>query len=161
VLEAAENLVYNSIVCVMVGVKRPRITDKHWLYFPEERLVFNRVSFPMNFSPHTTPEGRSSVLAEVTYREGIDVDETKKRVLEGLVDAELLRHDDVVEICEAAAFKYAYVVYDLDHRKNVNIVHSYLEGNRITPMGRFGEWEYYNMDKAILSGKRAAESLST
>ncbi len=24
-------------------------------------------------------------------------------------------------------------------------------------MGRFGEWEYLNMDKAILSGKRAAE----
>jgi len=160
VLEAAERLVYNSIVCVMVGVKRPHITDKHWLYFPEEHLVFNRISFPMNFSPHTTPEGRSSVLAEVTYRDRIDVDETKKRVLEGLVDAELLRHDDVVEVCEAADFKYAYVVYDLDHRRNVNIIQGFLKSNRIIPMGRFGDWEYHNMDKAILSGKKAAESLS-
>jgi len=25
------------------------------------------------------------------------------------------------------------------------------------PMGRFGEWEYLNMDKALLSGMRAAE----
>jgi UDP-galactopyranose mutase len=35
-----------------------------------------------------------------------------------------------------------------------------LKSNRIIPMGRFGEWEYHNMDKAILSGKKAAESLS-
>ncbi len=57
VQSAADSLVYNSLVCVMVGVKRPEITDKHWLYFPEPDLIFNRISFPMNFSPYTTPEG--------------------------------------------------------------------------------------------------------
>jgi len=157
---AAERLVHNSLVCVMVGVKRPRITDKHWLYFPEEDLVFNRISFPMNFSPETTPEGRSSILVEVTYRDRVDVEETKTRVLMDLVKADIIDADDEVETCTAADFRYAYVIYDLDHRRNVNIIHSYLEGNRITPIGRFGEWEYYNMDKAIQSGRRAAEALS-
>jgi len=156
---AAERLVHNSLVCVMVGVKRPRITDKHWLYFPEKDLAFNRISFPMNFSPQTTPEGRSSILVEVTYRDHADVEETKIRVLMDLVKAGLIDADDEVETSMAADFKYAYVIYDLDHRKNVNIIHRYLEGNRITPIGRFGEWEYHNMDKAIQSGKRAAEAL--
>jgi protoporphyrinogen oxidase len=160
VVKAANRLVYNSIICVDVGVKRPGITDKHWLYFPEPKLVFNRISFPMNFSPGTTPPGRSSVLVEVTYRgRQPDLEETKERVLHDLVEAELTKKSDKVEVCDASSYRYAYVIYDLDHRKNVEAVHRYLRESRVIPIGRFGEWEYYNMDKAILSGKRAAESL--
>jgi len=121
--------------------------------------VFNRISFPMNFSPETTPEGRSSILVEVTYRDHVDIEETRERVLIDLVKTGLIDPDDEVETCTSASFKYAYVIYDLDHRKNVNIIHRYLEDNHITPIGRFGEWEYHNMDKATQSGKRAAEAL--
>lgn len=157
---AAESLVYNSLVCVMVGVKRPNITDKHWLYFPEKDLVFNRISFPMNFSPHTTPKGRSSILVEVTYRnKTMDLEETKKQVLDGLVKSSLINTSDEIEVCEAKDFKYAYVIYDLDHGKNVKVIHEYLIEHNIIPIGRYGEWEYYNMDKAILSGKNAAEKI--
>jgi len=160
VQRAADSLVYNSLVCVMVGVNRPKITDKHWLYFPEPDYIFNRVSFPMNFSPYTTPEGRSSILAEVTYREKVmDLEETKRRVLVDLIKANIITEEDEVEVCEARDFKYAYVIYDLHHRKNVNIIKDYLTAHNIIPIGRFGEWEYYNMDKAILSGKQAVERM--
>jgi protoporphyrinogen oxidase len=64
-----------------------------------------------------------------------------------------------VEVCQASSYRYAYVIYDLDHRRNVSEVHRYLKENHVIPIGRFGEWEYYNMDKAIMSGKRAAEAL--
>jgi protoporphyrinogen oxidase len=160
VQDAADNLIYNSLVCVMVGVKRPNITDKHWLYFPEKDLIFNRISFPMNFSPHTTPSGRSSILVEVTYRNKVmDLEETKKQVLQGLVKANLITENDEIEVCEAKDFKYAYVIYNLNHRKNVKVIHNYLNEHNIIPIGRYGEWEYYNMDKAILSGKNAAEKI--
>ena len=43
---------------------------------------------------------------------------------------------------------------------NVEIIHDYLKNNNIIPIGRFGEWEYYNMDKALLSGKNAASRIS-
>ena len=157
---AADSLVYNSLVCVMVGVKRPDITDKHWLYFPEPDLVFNRISFPMNFSPYTTPEARSSILVEVTYRDRVmDLEETKKQVLQDLVKTNLITDNDEIEVCETKDFKYAYVIYDLNHRKNVRVIHEYLNAHNIVPIGRYGEWEYYNMDKAILSGKYAAEKI--
>jgi UDP-galactopyranose mutase len=160
VVRAANKLVYNSIVCVEVGVRRPDVTDKHWLYFPEPGFVFNRVSFPMNFSPWTTPAGHSSVLVEVTFRgRQPDLEETKARVLEGLGEAGLLRAGDEVEVCDASSHRYAYVIYDLDHGRNVSVVHRYLRERRVTPVGRFGEWEYFNMDKSVLAGKRAAEGL--
>ena len=158
VVKAAEKLVYNSLVCINVGVDRPQISDKHWLYFPEKEYIFNRISFPMNLSPETTPKGRSSILVEVTYRgEKPSLEETKEKVREGLIKAEILRDDDALDVFDAHDFNYAYVIYDLDHKKNVSIIHNYLKVNRILPIGRFGEWEYLNMDKAILSGKRAAE----
>jgi UDP-galactopyranose mutase len=161
VVKAAGSLVYNSLVCVNIGVKRPGIIDKHWLYFPEEEFIFNRMSFPMNFSEHTTPGGRSSILVEVTHREaGVDPGRTRDRVVEDLKKTGIITERDVIEVCDTSAFKYAYVIYDLDHRKNVGIVHDYLDGNGIIPVGRFGEWEYFNMDKAILSGRNAASSVS-
>jgi len=161
VSKAAGSLAYNSLVCVNIGVKRPDIIDKHWLYFPEEEFVFNRMSFPMNFSEHTTPRGRSSILVEVTHREtSVDPEGIRERVIEDLRKTEIITDGDEIEVCDTSAFKYAYVIYDLDHEKNVGIIHEYLERSNIVPVGRFGEWEYFNMDKALLSGRNAASRIS-
>ena len=158
VVKASERLVYNSLVCLNIGVDREAISDKHWLYFPEKEYIFNRISFPMNLSPETTPRGKNSIVVEVTYR-GMrpDPNETKHRVREGLIKAEILREGDKLEVFDALDFKYSYIVYDFQHRRNVNLIQTYLKSIRVSSMGRYGEWEYLNMDKAILSGKKAAE----
>ena len=158
VIKASEALVYNSLVCFNIGVNRAAISDKHWLYFPEKEYPFNRISFPMNLSPETVPKGKSSIVVEVTYRgDRPNAEETKEKVRQGLVDAEILRDEDKLEVFGALDFKYAYVVYDLHHKRNVNLIQAYLKSLGVSSMGRFGEWEYFNMDKAILSGKRVAE----
>jgi UDP-galactopyranose mutase len=161
VVKAAGSLVYNSLVCVNIGVRTPGIIDKHWLYFPEDDLIFNRISFPMNFSEHTTPGDASSVLVEVTHREAsVDLESIRDRVFEDLTKTGILEEEDEIEVCDTSAFKYAYVIYDLDHAKNVGIIHDYLESVNVIPIGRFGEWEYFNMDKALLSGKNVASRIS-
>jgi UDP-galactopyranose mutase len=158
VVKASQRLIYNSLLCFNIGVDREDISDKHWLYFPEKEYIFNRISFPMNLSPETAPKGKSSVLVEVTYRgKKPDVEETKTKVREGLIKAEILRESDRIEVFDALDFKYAYVVYDLHHRSNVDAIKPHLDSLGVTSMGRFGEWEYLNMDKSILSGKKAAE----
>jgi len=158
VIKASEALVYNSLVCFNIGVNRAAISDKHWLYFPEKEYPFNRISFPMNLSPETVPKGKSSIVVEVTYTGATpNAENTKEKVRQGLVHAEILRDKDKLEVFGALDFKYAYVVYDLHHKRNVNLIQAYLKSLGVSSMGRFGEWEYFNMDKAILSGKRAAE----
>lgn len=161
IVKASEALVYNSLSCFNIGVDREAISDKHWLYFPEKKYTFNRISFPMNLSPETVPRGKSSIVVEVTYR-GVkpDVEETKEKVREGLVDADILHEEDNLDVFDALDFKYAYVIYDLAHRRNVNLIQGYLKTLGVSPIGRFGEWEYLNMDKSILSGKKAAEELA-
>lgn len=161
---ASRSLVHNSSVCVNLGIGNPRISDKHWLYFPEKEYVFNRISFPGNFSSSTVPKGKSSVLTEVTFRSGDNRPPKQgeyyvEKVVDGLRDAGILRTGEEPEAVDVAILEYAYVVYDLQHAKNVGLIRKYLEGLGIFTAGRFGEWEYLNMDGAILSGRKTAEKL--
>ncbi len=164
VKQAAEDLEHNSIVCVNLGIDRENITPYHWLYFYENDFIFHRISFPMNTSEKTAPPGKSSVCCEIAYSkyQPLEVkgrENIIQRTIDDLIKAKLLRKDDNVPVRDVLSMKYAYVIYDLNHRKNVSKIHSYLESNDIYPCGRFGEWEYFNMDHSIMSGKRMADRL--
>jgi UDP-galactopyranose mutase len=158
VRRAAGALVFTSLVCMGIGVKRPGVSDKHSIYYPDKGVLFNRVSFPMNMAASTAPRGRSSILAEVTVRKGErpDLERTADRIVSDLLKTGLLRRGDDIDYREARTYSHGYVVYDLDHRRNVDLIHGYLRSIGILPAGRFGEWEYHNMDKSMLSGRRAA-----
>lgn len=56
--------------------------------------------------------------------------------------------DDVVSV-DTRTEKYAYVIYDLDHRKNVDLVLSWLRAQGIESVGRFAEFEYLNSDGVV------------
>lgn len=162
VQKACSNLVYNSLLFAAIGVDRKSISDKHWLYFPEKDYIFHRLSFPMNLSEKTTPPNKSSIVVEVTYpkHESIDVEKTKELIRSGLIKANILNEKDHLEIFHTGTIKYAYVIYDLDHQKNVSKIHEYLISNNIIPVGRFAQWEYINMDKTISMAKTQVEKFA-
>lgn len=154
VAEATAALRYNSLASVCIGVSHP-VNDYSWLYVPQKELgMFNRISFPSNYSEEVAPEGQSSVLAEITFNEGDDVsrmtgEELIAHTVEGLTTMDILDSPDDVIYSTVRRQKYAYVVYDLDYQENVGTVLSYLKNEGIEPVGRFGEFEYLNMDGCI------------
>ncbi|HJJ99050.1 MAG TPA: FAD-dependent oxidoreductase [Methanocorpusculum sp.] len=157
VRDACDALHYNSIACVSVGF-RGMLPDISWMYVPENEWgMFNRLSFPSNFSHHVAPEGYAAVLAEITYNEGDDVskmtdEELAAHTIDGLVRMGLLPSAADVVHTAVDHFKFAYVVYDLDYLKNIKIVREYLEGVAgIDLVGRFSQFEYLNMDGCIRS----------
>lgn len=158
-IKTSKKLVYNSILFAAIGVNRANITDKHWLYFPENDYIFHRLSFPMNLSEMTTPKNRSSIMVEVSYpmNETIDVEKTKDLIRSGLIKANLIQDKDTFEVFYTEIIKYAYVIYDLDHKTNVSRLHDFLIQNKIIPIGRFSQWEYINMDQTILKAKSQVE----
>jgi len=166
--EAAHQLKYNTIYSVNIGVNRTNISDMHWIYFPEQEFVFHRISFPMNFSTSMVPEGTSSITAEVSASASKDVVATRRvaptdglvqRVMDDLILARILEKDDEILTADMLKLEPAYIIYDHSHRRNVGLIHEFLAQKDIYPCGRFGMWEYYNMDHAIMSGKAAAEKL--
>lgn len=159
VKSAVRSLKYNSVLCVNIALKRSHITNKHWIYFHDDYYLFNRISFPMNFSPHTVPGNESSICCEITYSRTKPLNKRNivRRVINQLIDAGIITKKDTILHTHTLTLDYAYVIYDLHHKRNVSVIHRYLKKNNIIPVGRFGEWEYFNMDDAMLSGKRGAD----
>jgi protoporphyrinogen oxidase len=154
VQSAVEELKYNSLCCVFVGL-RTAVPDYSWLYVPDPDLGhFNRISFPSNFSTTVAPEDRTSILVEITYNEGDEVSGMEDRqitdhVIEGLMKMNLIGDPEDVVYTGVERQQYAYVVYDLDYLQNIETVKSFCREQEIHLVGRFSEFEYLNMDGCI------------
>jgi UDP-galactopyranose mutase len=157
---ACARLRFQGILNINLGVDRPDLSPYHWVYFYEADFPFHRVSFPANFSPHNVPPGKSSIATEVAYVPGKlpDIERAIEGTIEALRSAKIL-DDDRIELVHAEAIAPAYVIYDLDHAAAVETVVSWLRAQGIRAAGRFGEWQYFNMDHAMKSGRRAAEAI--
>jgi UDP-galactopyranose mutase len=158
---ACAALAYQGIFNVNIGVGRPDVSDKHWVYFYEDEFPYHRLSFPGNFSPRNVPEGKSAISTEVAYsrHRPLDRDLMLERTMASLRAAGILRDDDEIELVQAEEIMPAYVIYDLAHGRNVATIRAWLAEHRIWSAGRFGEWQYFNMDHSMMSGKAAAEAI--
>ncbi|HEX9340720.1 MAG TPA: FAD-dependent oxidoreductase [Thermoplasmata archaeon] len=164
VRDAGEALRHRSLVTVMVGLSTPSLNDFSWVYFPRpEDGRFNRISFPSNFSDRVAPEGTSSALAEITCEADDDVwkapDESLvEHVLERADALGVFRRAEVIA-ARVARTRYAYVVFDLDHRRNLDLVKAFAAKQGIRLLGRFGQFDYINTDQCILRGLVLAAEL--
>jgi UDP-galactopyranose mutase len=161
VADACRRLSYQGIFNVNIGVKRPSLSTMHWVYFYEDEFPFHRLSFPGNFSPHNVPEGRSSVSTEVAFspHRPLEREHAIERTITALQTAGIIDPDDELELTLAEEIEPAYVIYDLEHRSNVATVRGWLAEQGVQTAGRFGEWQYFNMDHSMKSGKTAAEAI--
>jgi protoporphyrinogen oxidase len=163
VAAACANLEYQGIFNVNLGIDRPHLTDAHWVYFYEDAFPFHRLSFPGNFSPHNVPPGKSSVATEVAFsrHRELDTEAVLSQTIDGLRAARIVSTEDEIELVHHQEIAPAYVIYDLEHRRNVATIRSWLEQQGVWTAGRFGEWGYLNMDHAMKSGQATAEAILT
>jgi protoporphyrinogen oxidase len=155
VTSAIGGLKYNSLLTVTIGVKGD-VPPYSWVYIPDEAMgLENRISFPSGFSRNTAPPGCASVLAEITYNEGdpvslMDDDQAIDHVVSSLTGMGVIKPGTIVSRAVYRQ-KYAYVVYDLEYRKNIGVIRKYFEAQGISLVGRFSQFEYLNMDGCIRS----------
>jgi protoporphyrinogen oxidase len=158
---ACEGLRYQGIYCVNVGVDREAISDKHWIYYYEDDFPFHRLSLPANFSPDCVPPGKSSIATEVAFSDvrPLNKDTAVEKTIEGLIAAKLITPDDNISLVHTEEILPAYIIYDLNHANYIQIIREYLLEYGIYNVGRFGEWQYFNMDHSMRSGKTAADAI--
>ncbi len=155
VQEAGRKLVHRSLVTVMLGLGLERLNDFSWVYFPSpDQGRFNRISFPSNFSDRVAPAGASSAVAEITCDADDDIWTTPdERLVEHVIeraDALGVIHRSDVILSRVARTRYAYVVFDKEHRRNLDLVKTYAAKVGIELLGRFGQFDYINTDQVLL-----------
>ncbi|MGH7231735.1 MAG: protoporphyrinogen/coproporphyrinogen oxidase [Nitrospiraceae bacterium] len=159
--DAAAALRCVSVYNINLGVARERISDKHWIYFPEAEYPFYRAGFPMNFSPSLGRPGCSSVYVEVSHQPNdvIPPATLLRQVREGMERAGIMRRDDDIVVADARDIRYAYVLFDQHRARVLPGLFSELERRGIYSIGRYGRWEHTSMEDAISQGKKLAERL--
>lgn len=160
--DAAAGLRHVSVRCVHIGVGRENITEKHWIYYPED-TVFHRIFVQGNASPHCNPPGGFGFTCEITYSPQkplpCDGDALIQRCIEDARRVGFIRPDDPIRAGVQVDMPYAYVVYDHGRQARVRMIRDWLAEHDIVLAGRYSEWEYYNSDHAFIAGKKAADQV--
>jgi len=123
--------------------------DMSWLYIPEDFTRAHRIIYTGNFSPaNNDNRKRKTCVVEFSgkteYRDMLE--EIKK--LPGNL--------------EPIAYNYesnSYVIQDNDTKQTISKAKNILQKENIYLLGRFAEWEYYNMDKCIEAAMQLADNI--
>ncbi|SHF34217.1 protoporphyrinogen/coproporphyrinogen oxidase [Dysgonomonas macrotermitis] len=109
-------------------------TDKTWTYIPNKDYLFHRyIHIGSYFSPKEN-YSVSEVIGNHSFEEMAKAGQSDNFLIEPLAHS---------------ISEYAYVVFDENYDKSTKSVKDYLQNIGIYTLGRFGEWQYYNMDVCI------------
>ncbi|MEM0241074.1 MAG: FAD-dependent oxidoreductase [Candidatus Nezhaarchaeales archaeon] len=149
---------YNKVVVIAVGVNRPA-PSCHWIYVPDERIVFHRYAWVSNYSPNNAPPNHSLALLEITIKKDEDV--AKSLVASALRDfLELtdLKEDNIVFV-KPYLNEYGYPIHNLKIKEARDAILGWLKKKNILSIGRWGSWFYYNMDQVYRNVQDVVDDL--
>lgn len=141
IVEASNLLKYNK-VSSMLWETLP--TNRTWTYIPDSDNFFHRYIHIGNFFMPKKNFTITEVIGEKSKEEMIE---------NGKKDSFLIKPLDY-NISD-----HAYVVFDENYEKSLNTIKGYLGSSGLHTLGRFGEWEYYNMDICIKSALELSKKI--
>jgi len=141
ILVAASKLKYNSVSNV-IWESKP--TDKTWKYLPGEQTIFHRYIHIGNFYKPSLCYTITESIGKRTFEEMIE-DGRKDPFLIKPIDYNISEH--------------AYVVFDENYSASTKAIKKYMSEIGLYSIGRFGEWQYYNMDVCIKSSLELANKI--
>jgi protoporphyrinogen oxidase len=164
---ASKRLLFNRLFSVGIGLKRPSPSNKNWIYFPNPKTPFYRMTYLSNYSPDIVPGGDTSrhcsLLMETTYSRfrPLPGGDFAKAVVDGLVAEDILQPADLstIESVYLIHAGHAYPIPSVDRDEALGVIQSYLESKEIYSRGRFGSWKYEigNQDHALMQGKEVVD----
>jgi protoporphyrinogen oxidase len=161
---AVDALIVNPMAIVSLGLKGVDKEKYTAVYFPEKEFLVNRISYPGTFSPQNCPDSTYSIQAEITYATNSETskltdEEMIAHVVSGLDRRGIVSKENVI-FSRVDRLDYAYVVYDKHYQENVKKVRDWFWSNGIYLNGRFGHFEYLNVDGIIDLSKNIAQKIT-
>lgn len=164
VFTASRKLTHRNQVYLFVTLNKEKITDDQWIYYPDKKIPFGRVSEMKNFSSFMSPPGKTSLFIEFFCNESDDIwrmndKELFEYALPYIEGAKLftrseVRHSYVIRK------SLVYPVYDVNYKEYLSVVKKYLDSiSNLYYIGRPGRFRYNNQDHSLEMGMLAAKSL--
>lgn len=157
VITKANSLKYKDLMLCLLTVDKPKITDSHWIYFPEKKFIFSRIHEPKNWDSDMAPEDKTSIVMEIHSPKdknlwNLNDKDIMERVILDISKTGLLEKKDIVDK-KTIRISNAYPFYDMTYKENLSFTLNYLTCFRnLKVIGRTGSFGYYNIDKVIEEG---------
>ena len=118
----------------------------------------------MDFLGEEYAHDGATYMVEITYRPGDRYDEMSdstiyEKIVEGLKAINFAAKSEDISLINLTRHQYAYVIYDLNHKSNMDKIREYFAEEGVWLNGRFGNYEYWNMDKVIRESLKLVERI--
>ncbi len=149
---AISDLKYNSLTTVLFDCPK---TDITWLYIPSHDYCSHRVGYQSTLTPYANPDKSRGCAALEIIGPKFSVDEAFPQKT-NILPEEL----GFTKVLDYEFTEYAYVIHDLNYRKNLDIVFSHFDKEEnFHLLGRWGTWNYKNMDLCMLDAMELVEKI--
>lgn len=155
-----DGLYQSEIINLRIAFEGELPHQYHWMYIPEKTYPFHRIGFPKNINSKTSPNGHSSLSVEVNSKYVTTSYEELVSIVIDFLKVNRLINLKQVLFHSTKSISPAYTYVKPQQTESLNTFKDYLAENNICTIGRYGNWEYYSMEEAYLSGKRVAEKIS-
>jgi protoporphyrinogen oxidase len=166
VIEHSRKLRYRSLKLIYIALKRPRMTDYHWVYLLDAQFRVNRVSEQKNVSADMVPDDRTVLCIELSLWRDEPLwkatdEEIYKLAIRDVMQMGYGVTEDDVEEYYVADIPTAYPVYELNFEDHLIPV---LEGVHQVPnlltLGRHGLFLNNSMDDNVLLGIKLGDHIA-
>jgi protoporphyrinogen oxidase len=162
----ASKLRYRSLKLIYIALKRPQLTDYHWVYLLDKHFRVNRMSEQKNVSAEMVPGDRTILCIELSCWRDEPVWQASDEEIYRIALNDLLQmgygvREDEVEDYYVADIATAYPVYELNFEDHLIPV---LEGvhavANVLTLGRHGLFLNNSMDDNVLLGMKVADRVA-
>ena len=152
------NLKFRGIKSVYLKYKEKNIIPGklHWLYYDNDKVLFNRITETKKMCPSTSPKNETILTAEITFSRGDKIDKMSSKSLEEIVRKQLIK----IGLTKNKKFlesssnteNFVYPVQTKGYNEELSKVRSFINKfDQLYSIGTGGEFNY--ADSQILFRK--------
>jgi protoporphyrinogen oxidase len=165
VIDHAARLRYRSLKLIYIALKRPQLTDYHWIYLLDEQFRVNRMSEQKNVSPDMVPADRTILCIELSLWKDEPLWKASDEEIYKLALRDLMKmHYGVTEADVDSYFvtdiPTAYPVYELNFEDHlIPVLDGVHEMRNVMTLGRHGLFLNNSMDDNVGLGFQVADHI--
>jgi UDP-galactopyranose mutase len=165
VIDHAARLRYRSLKLIYIALKRPRLTDYHWIYLLDEQFRVNRMSEQKNVSPDMVPDDRTILCIELSLWKDEPLWKASDEEIYRLALRDLMKMHYGVTESEVDSYYVtdiptAYPVYELNFEDHlIPVLEAVHEMRNVMTLGRHGLFLNNSMDDNVGLGFQVADHI--
>lgn len=158
------NVSYRNVIIYYYLIKSKPLLPSMWVFFPESKFRFGRLSEMARFSPHTVPEGHTALMVDFTCENSdptwsMDENKLGDYLMDQMAPLKLFDKKSVIKRF-SKRFTNFYPVYKVGYQNNLKQIRQLeTQFNNLFFIGRLGDFNYNNSDQCLDMGYKAADHI--